>query len=239
LTKSLVQPKNILMNSKGKKECMTNIKQVYNARRRIKKSSRDDMSKVQHLIAKLEDYKYVYLTIIQCEDSTIKDIFWAHPEYIKLFNDFSTVLIMDSTYKTNMYKMSLFEIVGFTSTNMTYYVAFSFLTVEKEDNFTWVLQMLLQLLNLKEDMSKVVVTDRDIALNVVTIVLPEITALLCYFHDSRNIIAKCIKDCRVKPKGCQSGWEEKIVNEVKQSYIVNDIMRASNEVVESPSKESY
>jgi len=58
LTKSLVPPKNILMSLKGKRhECLTNIKQVYNARQRIKKSSRDDKTKMQHLVAKLEEYK--------------------------------------------------------------------------------------------------------------------------------------------------------------------------------------
>jgi len=46
----------------------------------------------------------------------IQDIFSAHPEYVKLFKyTFSPVLVMDLTYKTNQYKMSLFEnIVGLT-----------------------------------------------------------------------------------------------------------------------------
>jgi len=107
---------------------------------------------------------------------------------------------MDSTYKTNMYRMPLFEIVGVTSTNMTYYVAFSLLASEKECNFTWVLEMLVGLLSSKLNMPKVVVTDRDNALmNVVAKVLPETAILLCYFHIGKNVRAKCIIDCRVKP----------------------------------------
>jgi hypothetical protein len=70
----------------------------------------------------------------------------SFPRSVKLSNNFPTVLIMDSTYKTNMYRMSLFEIVGVTSTDMTYSVGFAFMTAEKEDNFTCVLQMLLKLL---------------------------------------------------------------------------------------------
>lgn len=42
--------------------------------------------------------------------------------------------------------MLLFEIVGVTSTEKTYFVAF--LMSEKEENFTWFLQMLLNLMNL-------------------------------------------------------------------------------------------
>ena len=62
---------------------------------------------------------------------------------------------MDSTYKTNLYRMPLFEIVGVTSTYLTYSVGFAFMTSEKEDNFTWALQMLLKLLGPNSDMPKV------------------------------------------------------------------------------------
>lgn len=56
---------------------------------------------------------------------------------------------------------------------MKYFVAFTFLTFEKEDNLTWILQMLLDLLNSKDNMSKVIVTGKDITLmTVVAIVFP-------------------------------------------------------------------
>ena len=57
------------------------------------------------------------------------------------------------------------------------------MTHEKEENFVWVLQMMLKLLKSKMNMYKVVVTDRDATLmNVVATVLPESSAILCYFH---------------------------------------------------------
>lgn len=135
------------------------------------------------MVVKLKDHKYVHFTITKCEATTFQDIFRAHPESIKLFTSFPKVLILDSTYKTNLYKISFFEIVGVTSTNKTYYVAFAFLTSEKEENFTWVLQALLDLPKLKDDMPKVIVTDRGNALmNVVATIFPNTTTLLCYFH---------------------------------------------------------
>jgi len=73
---------------------------------------------MQYLISKLEEYNYVYFTITQIESTTIQDIFWTHPTYVKFFNNFPTVLIMDSTYKTNMYRMPMFEIVGVTSADL-------------------------------------------------------------------------------------------------------------------------
>jgi len=145
LTNSSVKPKNILTNLKKKRqEFMTNIKQVYNERHKFKKAKRDDMTEMQYLISKLEENKYVYFIREKSESQIIQDIFWTHPTSVKLFNKF--LLIMDSTYKTNLYRIPLFEIVGVTSTYLKYSVGFAFMTSEKEDNFTWALQMLLKLL---------------------------------------------------------------------------------------------
>ena len=68
---------------------------------------------------------------------TIREIFWTHSDSVKLFNTFPTVLIIDSTYKTNKYKLPLLEIVGVTLTEKMYSVGFAFLEREKEDNFQW------------------------------------------------------------------------------------------------------
>nr|ABN09148.1 Lambda integrase-like, N-terminal [Medicago truncatula] len=105
LTKSKMLPKNILINLKNKRpHWMTNIKQVYIERQQIWKANRGDKTALQYLISKLEEHNYTYFSRTQSESTTIKDIFWAHPTSVKLFNNFLTVLVMDFTYKTNMYK---------------------------------------------------------------------------------------------------------------------------------------
>jgi DNA-directed RNA polymerase subunit L len=203
---------------------VTTIKQVYNAQTRWRKWIRGDKTKMQYLISKLEEHKYVYYTRANSEETTLEDIFFAHPESINMLNTFPTVLVMDSTY---------------TSTKMTYSVGFSFLSFELEDNFTWALEMLVGLLTSKLNMSKVVVTDKDNALmNVVAKVLPETDAILYYFHIGKNVKAKCITNCRVKAKP----KEAKEVNEAKEEKhcdIVEKITRVWKEVVESPIEDSY
>ena len=150
LTKSNVHPRNILINLNRKRQyCVTNIKKVYNERQQIWKSNRDDTTVLQFLISKLEEHNYVYFTLNIVKVLLLKT-FWAHPTSVKLFNNFPTVLVMDSIYKTNTYRMPMFEIVGVTSTDLTYYVAFGFVTHEKEENFVWVLQMMLKLFKFKD-----------------------------------------------------------------------------------------
>ena len=82
-----------------------------------------------------------------------------------------------------MYKMPMFEVVGVTSTDLTYSVGFGFVTHEKEKNFVCVLKMMCKLLTSKMNMPKVIVTDKDTSLmNAVANVFPESYAMNCYFH---------------------------------------------------------
>jgi len=217
LTKSKVLPRNILLNLKRKRlDCMTTIKKIYNERAQIWKSNRGDKTVLQYLISKLEEHNYVYYSRTQSESTTIEDIFWAQPTSVKLFNNFPTVLIMDSTYKTNLYKMPMFEVVGVTSTDLTYSVGFGFVTHEKEEKFVWVLKMLCKLLTSKMNMPKVIVTDRDASLmKAVADVFPESYAMNCYFHVQKNVKARCILDCRY-PCGKKTGKEVKHGDVVKK-----------------------
>ncbi|GAU50446.1 hypothetical protein TSUD_409530 [Trifolium subterraneum] len=187
LTRNLVPPKNILTTLKGRNpESKTNMKQVYNARER---------------------------TVGDGESKTIQDFFWAHPESVKLFNTFPTVLMMDSTYKTSKYKMPLFEIVGVTSTEDSFNVGFAFIANEKEDNFIWALETCKSLLKSKDTFPKVIVTDRDKSLmNAVLIVFPNSTALVCRYHVAKNVRAKFKAFCGAKEKNLDQKVFEKYPN---------------------------
>jgi len=227
-------PRNILINLKNKRpHCMTNIKQVYNERQQTWKANRGDKKSLQYLISKLEEHNYIYFSRTQSESTTIEDIFWAHPTSVKLFNNFSTVLVMDSTYKTNMYKMPMFEVVRVTSTDLTYLVGFGFVTHEKEEKFVWVLKMWHKLLMSKMNMPKVIVTDKDMSLmKAVGNVFPESYAMNCYFHVQANVKQRCILDCKY-PLGKKDG------KEVKPRDVVKKVMRAWKAMVESPTQELY
>jgi alpha-glucosidase len=95
--------------------------------------------------------------------------------------------------------MPLFEIVGVTSTELTFNVGFAFITNEKEDSFKWALETCLSLLMSKETVPKVIVTDRDKSLmNAVEIVFPNSTALVCRYHVAKNVRAKFNALCTEK-----------------------------------------
>jgi len=193
MTKSQVKPANILLTLKENKEDnVTTIKQLYNARYTYKQSLIGCRTKLQQLMMLLERNKYIHWSRCVEDSDVVSELFWTHPNAIKLLNAFNIVLLMESTYKTNRYRLPLLEIGCVTSTGLTFSVAFVFLSSEQQNNFIWCLQRLKELFITYDGLPKVIVTNRDLALmNSISIVFPESYHLLCCFHIQKNVRAKC------------------------------------------------
>jgi len=122
----------------------------------------------------------------------VRDIFWCHPDAVKLVNACNFVFLIDSTYKTNRYKLSLLDFVEVTPTGMTFSAGFAYLKSENLNNVVWPLECFRGIFLRRDVFPGVIVTDRDLALmNTVKTVFPESTNLLCNFHISKNVKAKC------------------------------------------------
>jgi len=122
----------------------------------------------------LERDQYIHWSRCYQDSEVVSDIFWTHPDLVKLLNAFSIVLLMDSAYKTNKYRLPFLEIVGVTSTGLTFSVAFVLLSTESENNFIWTLQRLKGLFFRGDVYPQVIVSDKDLALmNVLSVVFPE------------------------------------------------------------------
>ena len=133
MSKSQVKPSNILLTLKENSECnVTMIKQVYNARYTYKRSLRGSRIELQHLMMLLDRDNYIHWSRCQEESEVVSDMFWTHPDSVKLLNAFNIVFLMNTTYKTNKYRLPLLEIVGVTSTGLTFSAAFAFISSERE-----------------------------------------------------------------------------------------------------------
>ena len=118
-------------------------------------------------------------------------MFWSHPDAIKLTNSCNLVFLIDNTYKTNRYKLSLLDIVGVTPTGMTFFAAYVDLEGECLNNVVWALQRFQGLFMKVDALVGVIVTDRDLVLmNAVKTVFSDATNLLCRFHIDKNVKAK-------------------------------------------------
>ncbi|XP_076882306.1 uncharacterized protein LOC143530729 [Bidens hawaiensis] len=107
-----------------------------------------------------------------------------------MWRAFPEVLMVDTTYNTNMYDWPLVQFIGVTSTSQSFCIAAAFVIRERQRNFGWALEKLKQMLyDCKEP--RVILTDADQALmNACDAVFPNATKNLCRWHISENIRRK-------------------------------------------------
>ncbi|XP_058727098.1 PKS-NRPS hybrid synthetase cheA-like [Vicia villosa] len=219
LTKRHVPPRHILTSLQERDpENVTRITQIYKHKSVIEAEIRGPRSEIQHLLKLIEEANYVYWSRKRDDCEVVRDIFWAHPDSVKLLNLFPTVLIMDATYKTNKYRQPLFEIVGMTSTELTFAVAFAYMECEQTESYIWVLDKLKQLFVKKDVVPQVILTDRDLALmKAVEVVFPTTHNLLCRFHINQNVGMK---------------YKEYVMKDMRETIgtLWKDVVWASNEV---------
>lgn len=227
MSKSLVKPKQILTILKERDYSnTTTIKTIYNVRHRNRVKEKAGKTEMQCLLSKLSEHKYFEWHRCSGGDDIVTDLFWSHPGCVDLLRAFPHVLIMDCTYKTNRYRLPLFEIVGVTSTNMTFSVAFAYISYEKEDNYIWALTRLRSLLS-DDCLPGVIVTDRDLALmNAISAVFPTARHLLCRWHISKNVMANCKKKFGTKDDWDKfySSWYS-LVNSTSEDVYLRDLQQ--------------
>ena len=128
---------------------------------------------MQQLMMLLERDKYIHWHRVHESSRVVSDIFWTHPDSLKLLNEFNNVLLMDTTYKTNKYRLPLLEVVCVTSTRLTFSVVFVLMSTERENNFTWALQRLRWLFLRADVYPTVTVSDRDLTImNAIEVIFP-------------------------------------------------------------------
>ncbi|KAL5158681.1 hypothetical protein HKD37_15G043103 [Glycine soja] len=155
MTKSMVKLRNILLMLKEHNaNSYTTIKQIYNAKHAYPSSIRGSNTEMQQLMILLDA--------------------------VKLTNSCNLIFLIDSTYKTNRYKLSLLDIVGVTPTGMAFSIAFAYLEGERLNNVIQALQSFRGLLIRVDALPGVIITDRDLSLmNAVKTLFLDATNLLC------------------------------------------------------------
>ena len=126
----------------------------------------------------------------------IARLFFAKTSSQKVLRLNYEVLLMDCTYKTNLYRMPLCIISGVTPLNTTYYIAFCFLSSETTEDYTWLLRMLKELYEMLDIPDPIVIiTDAEVGLiRAIPLVFTDKTHhLLCIWHMNKNVLVHCRK----------------------------------------------
>ncbi|KAM0048125.1 putative MULE transposase domain, FHY3/FAR1 family [Helianthus debilis subsp. tardiflorus] len=166
-------------------------KDVQNAVQKIRATIMDGKTPMQALESLLHDHRFIYDTRQDPKTDVVTEIFFVYPYSITMWRAFPHVMLIDTTYKTNLYNMPFVHVVGMTSTNKSFCIAHAVICKERRGNYVWVLEHIKSILH-ECMMPRVIVTDRELALiNACSKVFPNATRLLCHFHIQQNIARKC------------------------------------------------
>jgi hypothetical protein len=119
-------------------------------------------------------------------------LFWAHPYSIARLKEHPDVIMLDCTYKTNKFNMPFLHIVGITSMNTTYDIAYCLLPNEEEVSYNFAITGLRLLLETEAERSpRIFITDHEIALkNSLKAHFPEVPQRACLWHLMNNLEVK-------------------------------------------------
>jgi len=103
----------------------------------------------------------------------------------RLFNLSNDIILVDTTYKTNRFRMSLLVIAGINEDSKLFLLGFALLSSEQEDNVKWAFEHLFKHLAKKP---LIICSDSCPTLNkVFASLLPETHHLLCGWHVEQNL----------------------------------------------------
>ena len=119
------------------------------------------------------------------QDNKLKNFVFSSVNMKILFHKFKDVILVDSTYKTNKYKLPLLVFAGINEQAKTFIIGFGLVSSEAAENVNWVFESLFSFLGQKP---RIICTDSCCTLKkVIQDTMPETIHLLCGWHVSQNI----------------------------------------------------
>jgi hypothetical protein len=162
---------------------------------------------IQALLHQLDNdpewlFDYSKDTLGRCER-----LVFIHKKSVRFLRLFPQSLILDGTFKTNQFNMTLINICGVTATNETVLLGQGFLSFLETDDYIWLMKYLKNLyikLELRDPTS--ISSDKEQALvSAIEKVFPHTSHLLCVWHVNKCVEAYCLKYWRVEAGDSHGG----------------------------------
>ena len=160
-----IAPRQILTSLKQEDpNFLSNSQDIYNFKKKIAKQTKQGKSSMEYVLEYLSTSREDYISNkLISSDGNLVALFFAHPQSVRLARKYNNLCLLDCTYKTNSYNFPLLHIVGMACTGQQFSIAFCLMRKETQDYYSWALQQ-LHLIWDHQDMPKVFITDREMAL---------------------------------------------------------------------------
>ena len=101
-------------------------------------------------LQKLKDLQFNPREYIHPDTNKLQTLFLAHPEAIKLWKNHPDIILLDSTYKTNQFRMPLLNICAITGNKKVVQIGLCFLSGEKKPDYEQAIRWVRELMEKKE-----------------------------------------------------------------------------------------
>jgi len=146
----------------------------------------EDANMLLNLAIKLQEKNPHHLTNFKVSSENKLECFvFSSANMKKLYSNFNDILLIDSTYRTNRYKMPLLIFAALSENAKIIIIGFAIVISEQYEDIHWVFQNLFGYL---ETQPKIVCTDSCPTLKkTIANILPESNHLLYGWHVSQNL----------------------------------------------------
>jgi hypothetical protein len=171
---------------------MIKSRDIYNLKTKLRREFLELLSSIQALIRELNQENWTY-AMQKNHENHITHLFFVKMSSEILLKINYEVLIMNCTYKTNRYKLSLLIISEQIAMHINFYVTFCFMQTKITTDYSWILQQLRALYaKLKLFDSIVIVTNmkRELMI-VIDLNFSDVNHLLCLWHINHNVMINC------------------------------------------------
>ena len=138
------------------------IKKLYKTFQQLKKKEVDGKSPIEVLVKLFRDEAYG-IGLVSDDNGRVTYCFIAHPTMVESMRLNYDVLVLDSTYKANKYRLPLLHVVDSTALHTTFSAAFVFTKNKNEESYRTAVVFLHKLFH-PNAFPKVFAVDRELAL---------------------------------------------------------------------------
>lgn len=147
---------------------------IYNDRQKIREEALGGKTATQAWIDQLQRNRLKHFVKYD-DEMKVQAVFWTYPWCEEMWKRFPEVIGLDNTYKTNRFKIYLFQATGVSDQKSLLNFAFGLVNNEREEGFQWLCNMLD---TLRQEVSApaptIVITDKEQALkNALDNVFPD------------------------------------------------------------------
>ncbi|XP_062011894.1 protein FAR1-RELATED SEQUENCE 5-like [Rosa rugosa] len=133
-------------------------------------------------MAQREKNSFFNFKIEEDSENRIKHCFWADATSRRAYSFFGDVVIFDTTYNTNKYRLIFAPLLGVNHHGQTIMFGCAFLGDESTESFVWLLNTFLEAMPGRSP-PKMIITDQDPAMKIaISQVLPNTFHRYCSWH---------------------------------------------------------